>query len=54
MDVDVQFEMGDEGLAALRAPNLDGQARAHLGPDQRHFGSQPKLAARLPHPILGA
>lgn len=52
--VDVQPVVGDEALAVLGAPHLDGQARAHLGPDQRHLGAQPKFAACLLQPILGA
>ena len=53
VDVDVQLVVRNGGAAPARGPHLDRQARAHFGPDQRHLGAQPELAAGLADAVLG-
>ncbi|KAI0564278.1 Type II DNA topoisomerase VI subunit B [Gracilaria domingensis] len=52
-DVNVEHAFGD-GAVLLRCGDVHRQAGAHLGPDERHLGAEPKFTARLPHAVLGA
>ena len=54
VDVDVELVHRHLRRVPPRGPDVDGQARAHLGPDQRHFGAQAKLPARLADAVFRA
>ena len=54
VDVNVQLVVGNVALIDCCAADLYGQACAHLGPDERHLSSQPKLTPCLLDTILGA
>jgi hypothetical protein len=47
VNVNVQHVVRDEALAHAATSYEEGQAGGHFGPDERHLGAQPKLAACL-------
>ena len=54
VDVDVELVHRHLRRVPPRGPDVDGQARAHLRPDERHLGAEAELAARLADAVLGA
>lgn len=54
VNVNVQLVVGDEALTVPGTPDLNGQTRAHLGPDQGHLCAKAKLATGLLQTILCA
>mmetsp|Transcript_8443 Transcript_8443/g.28012 ORF Transcript_8443/g.28012 Transcript_8443/m.28012 type:complete len:235 (+) Transcript_8443:1143-1847(+) len=53
VDVDVEHVRRHIALPAERAPDGDREVGAHLAPDERHLGAEPKLAARLLDSVVG-